>query len=254
MKAYSGTSYSYASEEFCKNLYSSISGATFSSTLGQWVVPCTEEVNVGLSIAGRRFPIHPLDIISPSLTGTDNTTCYGTFIPQSFSVGAGEFDILLGDMFLRNVYSLYDLGDFEDDQGTMGNPYVKLLSITNATTASQEFHKLRGGSASEANKISNAQSSSGSVSSSSTVSVSSATLDRLVRYAEVLLSLLAVCITLLLLAVGLMVYFIFFKRKRSAPTRPAPEDSGLSGFGLGHLRPPGAVYEQVPSARNSVVP
>lgn len=251
----SGTSYSYASEEFCKNLYSSIPGATFSSTLGQWVVPCTQEVNVGLSIAGRRFPIHPLDIISPSLTGTDNTTCYGTFIPQSFSVGAGEFDILLGDMFLRNVYSLYDLGDFEDDQGTtMGNPYVKLLSITNATVASQEFHQLRGGSASEANKISNAQSSSSGSVSSSTVSVGDATLDRLVRYAEILLSLLSVCVALLVSAIGVMVYYVFFKRKRSTPTRPAPEDTGLSGFGLGHLRPPGAVYEQVPSARNSVVP
>lgn len=255
----SGTSYAYGSVEFCENLYSSIPGATFSSTLGQWVMPCTQEVNLGITIGGRRFPVHPLDIISPSLTSTDNTTCYGTFIPQSFSVGAGEFDLLLGDMFLRNVYSLYDFGDFQDAQGTvMGNPYVKLLSITNATTASAEFHQLRGGSASEANKVSNAQSSSvGPTSSSSTVSTTSDTLDRLVRYAEIMMSLLAISTFLLVIAVGTMAYFLFFKRNkrtRNAPAGAAPDATGGSGFGLGHLRPPGPAYQQVPSARSSVVP
>ncbi|CAE7103022.1 unnamed protein product, partial [Rhizoctonia solani] len=80
----SGTSYSYASEEFCKNVYSSIPGATFSSTLGQWVIPCKEEIDLGLTIGGRRFPIHPLDIITPSLSSNDNVTCYGTLIPQTF--------------------------------------------------------------------------------------------------------------------------------------------------------------------------
>ncbi|CAE6440597.1 unnamed protein product [Rhizoctonia solani] len=253
----SGTSYSYASEEFCKNVYSSIPGATFSSAIGQWVVPCKEEVNLGLTIGGRRFPIHPLDIISPSLSSNDNATCYGTFIPQSFSVGAGEFDILLGDMFLRNVYSLYDLGDFEDDRGmTMGNPYIKLLSITNGTTSSGEFHKIRGGLATEANKISNAQASSGLASASTTVSVSSDALDRLIRYAEILLSLLAVSTTLALVGLGILVYYVFFKRKRNVPTEGISNDPGLdlSGFSLSHLRPPGAAYQQVPSARSSLVP
>jgi saccharopepsin len=251
---YSGTTYAYASEDFCKNLYSAVPGATFSSTLGQWVVPCNQEVNLGLSIGGRRFPIHPLDVISPSLTGTNNSTCYGTFIPQSFSVGAGEFDLLLGDVFLRNVYALFDLGDWEDSQATiMGNPYVKLLSITNGTTASTEYHKLRGGSETEANKISNAQSSSSGSVSSSNVYTSSDTLDHLVRYAEIMLSLLAVTTVLLVAAVCMLVYFVFFKRKRTTPAEPE-SDSGISAFGLGHLRPPGPAYQQVPSARNSVVP
>ncbi|KAJ1308995.1 hypothetical protein OPQ81_004677 [Rhizoctonia solani] len=253
----SGTSYSYASEEFCRNIYSSIPGATFSSALGQWVVPCNQEINLGLTIGGRRFPIHPLDIISPSLSSNNNATCYGAFIPQSFSAGAGEFDILLGDMFLRNVYSLYDLGDFEDEKGTvMGTPYIKLLSITNGTASSEEFHKIRGGAANEANKISNAQASTGSVSSPSTVSVSSSMLDRLIRYAEILLSLLAISTTLLILGIGILVYYVFFKRKRNAPTRGSSDDPSLdlSGFSLNHLRPPGPAYQQVPSARSSLVP
>ncbi|CUA69158.1 hypothetical protein RSOLAG22IIIB_03837 [Rhizoctonia solani] len=255
----SGTSYSYASEEFCTNIYSSISGATFSSALGQWVVPCDQEINLGLTIGGRRFPIHPLDIASPSLSSSDNTTCYGTFIPQSFSAGAGEFDILLGDMFLRNVYSVYDLGDFEDDQGTvMGNPYIKLLSITNGTTSSKEFHKVRGGSATEANKLSNAQTSSGSVSSSSssTVSVSSVVLNRLVYYAKILIGLVAFSTTLLILGIAVLVYYVFFKRKQDASAAVSSSDPGLglSGLNLSHLHPPGPAYQQVPSARSSLVP
>lgn len=220
-------------------------------------MPCTQEVNLGITIGGRRFPVHPLDIISPSLSATDNTTCYGTFIPQSFSVGAGEFDLLLGDMFLRNIYSLYDFGDFQDAQGTvMGNPYVKLLSITNATTASAEFHQLRGGSANEANKISNAQTSAAgySSSSSSAGSNTSDTLNQLVRYAEIMMGILAISTFLLVVAVGTMAYLMFFKRnKRTAPPGAASGDAGGGGFGLGHLRPPGPAYHQVPSARNTVV-
>ncbi|KAG9104273.1 hypothetical protein FRC06_004023 [Ceratobasidium sp. 370] len=242
----SGTTYAYASEEFCKNLYSSIPGAKYSSALAQWVVPCDQEVNIGLSIGGRRFSMHPLDVTSPSLTATDNSTCYGTFIPQTFSVGVGEFDLLLGDVFLRNVYAMFDLGDWEGGQtNTMGNPYVKLLSITNATAASAEFHKLRGGSATEANKISNAQSSlSPSGSSSSTVSVGSDALNHLIRYAEIMLSLLAVSTLLLVLAVGMLVYFVFFRRKRAVVSTGPTADSSTPAFGLSHLRPPGPVYHQ----------
>ncbi|KAG8689477.1 hypothetical protein FRC09_012411, partial [Ceratobasidium sp. 395] len=250
-----GTTYAYASEEFCKNLYSRIPGATFSSALGQWVVPCDQEVNIGLSIGGRRFPMHPLDVTSPSLASTDNTTCYGVFLPMSFSAGAGEFDLLLGDVFLRNVYAMFDLGDWENGRTDMtGNPYVKLLSITNATAASTDFHRLRGGSANEANRISNAQSSVSSGFSSSAVSAGSDKLDHLIRYAEILLSLLALSTFIIVLAAGVLVYVLFFRHKRAVTSSGSATDSGASALGLGHLRPPGPVYQQVPSARSSVVP
>lgn len=53
-------------------------------------------------------------------------------------------DWIVGDNFLRSVYSMYDFGDF-DSQGVMGDPYMKLLSIVDADEASIEFHRLRGG-------------------------------------------------------------------------------------------------------------
>jgi len=36
----------------------------------------------------------------------DATQCVGTFIPHPLAVGSGEFDILAGDVFIRNVYTL----------------------------------------------------------------------------------------------------------------------------------------------------
>ena len=53
-------------------------------------------------------------------------------------------DFLIGDNFIRSVYTVYDFGDF-DESGNMGNPYMKFLSLVNPDEASVEFHELRGG-------------------------------------------------------------------------------------------------------------
>jgi len=96
---------------------------------------------MALQIGGQIFPIHPLDV-NPS-TAVDPTLCIGSFVPSSFNIG-NDFDWLVGDNFLRSVYSVYDFGDF-DASGQMGNPYMKLLSIIDADQASVDFHKERGG-------------------------------------------------------------------------------------------------------------
>ncbi|KIP12708.1 hypothetical protein PHLGIDRAFT_32641, partial [Phlebiopsis gigantea 11061_1 CR5-6] len=161
----SGTSYTYAPEDICTAIYGGVSGAKFDSSLGQWVVPCGTEIDMALQFGGRTFPIHPLDVSPASLL--DSSTCVGTFIPQSVSVGAGEFDWLVGDSVLRSIYSIYDFGDF-DAAGKMGNPYVKLLSLVDPDTASAEFHALRGGTAATNITYNAANSTAGSTSSGGT--------------------------------------------------------------------------------------
>jgi len=96
---------------------------------------------MALQIGGQVFPLHPLDV-SPS-TALDPSTCIGSFIPQSVAVGS-DIDWLVGDNFLRSVYSVYDFGDF-DASGKMGNPYMKFLSILDPDQASIDFHDIRGG-------------------------------------------------------------------------------------------------------------
>jgi len=95
---------------------------------------------MALQIGGQVFPIHPLDV-TPS-TPLDPTICIGSFIPASFSVG-NDFDWLVGDNFLRSVYSVYDFGDF-DSSGQMGDPYMKFLSIIDPDQGSIDFCKERG--------------------------------------------------------------------------------------------------------------
>ncbi|KAJ3498998.1 hypothetical protein NLJ89_g10148 [Agrocybe chaxingu] len=137
----SGSSYSYAPKSIVDAIYGGVDGASYDPAAGYWKVPCSAEVNLALQIGGQVFPVHPLDV-NPTLAA-DPTTCIGSFIPQALSIG-NDFDWLIGDNFLRSVYSIYDFGDFEDD-GSMGNPYMKLLSIIDADEASVAFHELRGG-------------------------------------------------------------------------------------------------------------
>ncbi|KAF8974567.1 aspartic peptidase domain-containing protein [Flammula alnicola] len=137
----SGSSYTYAPKEICDAIYGGVAGAAFDSSLGYWRVPCSAEIDMALQIGGQVFPIHPLDV-NPS-TAVDPTLCIGSFVPQSFNIGT-DFDWLIGDNFLRSVYSVYDFGDF-DSTGQMGNPYMKLLSVIDADQASVDFHDQRGG-------------------------------------------------------------------------------------------------------------
>lgn len=138
----SGSSYSYAPKYVCDAIYSGINGASFDSTLGQWIVPCDVEIDMAVQIAGQIFPIHPLDMTPSGVV--DPSTCVGSFLPQSLAIGAGQFDWLIGDNFLRSVYSIYDFGDF-DSSSQMGNPYVRLLSLIDPNAASADFHQARGG-------------------------------------------------------------------------------------------------------------
>lgn len=137
----SGSSYTYAPKEICNAIYGDVAGAYFDSTIGYWRVPCSAEIDMALQIGGQVFPVHPLDVNPATLA--DPTVCLGSFVPQTFSI-ATDFDWLIGDNFLRSVYSVYDFGDF-DSSGNVGNPYMKLLSIIDSDDASVDFHNVRGG-------------------------------------------------------------------------------------------------------------
>ena len=103
----SGTSYSYAPPEVCQHIYGNISGASYDSSLQQWIVPCDAEIDIALQIkfviglhllvifvvdipsfSNQVYPLHPLDL-SP-YGQSDNNTCYGSFLPQTVNVGGGD--------------------------------------------------------------------------------------------------------------------------------------------------------------------
>ncbi|QRV94007.1 aspartyl protease [Ceratobasidium sp. AG-Ba] len=125
-------------------IYGSIPGSAYSAQDDVWFVPCMAEGVVSFVIGGITIPIHPLDLTIPQTyiksSGEKVTYCVNTFRP--FTLDFNAFDFLLGDSFLRNVYAVYDFGDF-DSSGNMGKPYVKLLPLTDPTAASAGFKKSR---------------------------------------------------------------------------------------------------------------
>ncbi|KAF8706137.1 Acid protease, partial [Rhizoctonia solani] len=124
-------------------IYGHIPGSVYLQNDGLWISPCMAEANVTFTIGGITVPIHPLDLTIPgkfTINGTEQTLCYNAF--QFLTINDLPFDFLLGDSFLRNVYAVYDFGDF-DASGNMGKPYIKLLPLTDPVAASASFKKNR---------------------------------------------------------------------------------------------------------------
>ncbi|KAJ7498927.1 aspartic peptidase domain-containing protein [Mycena latifolia] len=214
----SGTSYTYAPTAICDAIYSGVSGAQYSATLGQWVVPCDAEVDIALQFGGKVFPIHPLDVTPTSLSNA--SLCVGSFVPQTVSVGAGEFDWLVGDNVLRSMYSIYDFGDF-DSSNKMGDPYVKLLALVDPNQASKDFHAVRGGTAATNITYNVSNSTTDSPSSVTLSSDVTDTLNKIVTFLPAMLGIMALNAAVLIALIVLGVVFMCRKRKTKATTRKA---------------------------------
>jgi len=125
--------------------YGRVRNAQFSEDSGLWFVPCDQELIVGFVIGGITYYIHPLDTVLVAGTYDDGSPlCVGAFQPNPLSFGSEIFDMVLGDAFLRNVYTYINFGDWEDVTArTTRLPYIQLLNTTNPSRAHQEFVKAR---------------------------------------------------------------------------------------------------------------
>lgn len=123
----SGTSLAYIPESAVDFIYSNIPGALHLHKDGEyvWVVPCLQPANLTFSFgfvcslnnivpyscssnSGNKIAINPLELTLLQTIIEDDqqwTVCVNAFQPQ-LSVGSGDLDFLLGDIFMRNVYSM----------------------------------------------------------------------------------------------------------------------------------------------------
>ncbi|KAF8706625.1 Acid protease, partial [Rhizoctonia solani] len=145
-----GYSLPQLSPDLAHAIYSAMGGVLIDdSNNTAYAVPCMAEAQLVFSIGGHTIPIHPLDLTQvhtvTSTRGTNYTVCINAFEPFSSNAGGGEVDFILGDAFLRNVYSVYDYGDFVQGLSgyAQGDPYIKLLPLTDPTAASAEFKTAR---------------------------------------------------------------------------------------------------------------
>ncbi|KAJ2917039.1 hypothetical protein MD484_g3391, partial [Candolleomyces efflorescens] len=140
-------------------LYSRFHGAEFVSVNGigpTYILPCDAEVNATFLFAGNRYPMHPLDMtMDPSALGLGSVvnsrgqlSCIATFQPFTYDRGPNPtYDMVLGMAFMRNVYTLFDYGDFTSPSDTSSSttdpPYIQLLSLTDPSEAHQDFVTVR---------------------------------------------------------------------------------------------------------------
>ncbi|KAG2123595.1 aspartic peptidase domain-containing protein [Suillus clintonianus] len=142
----SGTSLAYIPSDTVDAIYGAISGSVHIKTNGQnfWIVPCLGQANLSFSFGNDYYPINPLELTRPA-TFTDGdtkyTVCTSAFRPQLSSTGS-DMDFLLGDIFMRNVYSVFNFGSItssDDDKGAS----IQFLSRSNKDQVYQDFQKQR---------------------------------------------------------------------------------------------------------------
>ncbi|KZT09220.1 acid protease [Laetiporus sulphureus 93-53] len=135
--------------EMSDAIYGRVQGAEWNAEYSVWTVPCTQLLNISFKFGGQTYPVHPLDVSSSDfdlVNAVGETVCLGTFQPISTSAFSllGEYDMILGMAFMRNVYAQFDYGDFvEDTSVDLGEPFVRLLSTTNVTQAHDTFVQVR---------------------------------------------------------------------------------------------------------------
>jgi len=133
-----GTSVITAPQFYVDAIYKNVPGvqAVADAPPGFYFVPCETKFNVSAVFAGIEYPIHPMDLIRVD-SSEDNSTavCINTIVYNSPNT-AGQ-DFIFGDAFLRNVYVLFDFGNFTNPSAAA--PFVQLLSTTDPATASQQF-------------------------------------------------------------------------------------------------------------------
>ncbi|EIW81184.1 acid protease [Coniophora puteana RWD-64-598 SS2] len=261
-------------------LYGNITGAKFNvSDEGSfWVLPCDAEISASFYFSGIEFPIHPLDLNMEVEEGV----CVGAFQPYAVDpaqVGGGEviYDMILGMGFLRNAYLLIDFGSRTDiDTPSDGPVFIQLLSITNATEASEDFKQARANSSGtdtgdlseleggSDGDLSDEDFSDEDLSSSRYKSgSSSSTSHKAKKLAAWVIGIIVAAIVLVLLLVCGACYCCFCRRKRgAAKSGPATEyRQYMPGYGaqevyrpLNEPSPRGAEDMVIKSAGGGVQP
>ncbi|KAJ7601198.1 aspartic peptidase domain-containing protein [Mycena floridula] len=164
-------------------IYSRFAGAEFVNVTGigaVWIVPCDQEVNITFQFNDQQILIHPMDAtLNPTILGMDpinnsegKKSCLGMFQPISFDTGnSPDYDMILGMSFIRNVYALFNYGDFiagSTSTDNRGDPYIQFLSTTVPSEAHSDFVSVRlGGKDTTGDQVLLPASSSGSNSNSS---------------------------------------------------------------------------------------
>ncbi|KAI0072626.1 acid protease [Panus rudis PR-1116 ss-1] len=108
---------------------------------GIYSLPCDSKVNITVVFGENEFPIHPVDLLVPvNVTDEGEFICQGRATTLTVTPEQAGGTFLLGDVFQRNIYALYDFGSW----ATVGDtpPFMQFLSLTDRDQAWAEFDNL----------------------------------------------------------------------------------------------------------------
>ncbi|KAH7334973.1 aspartic peptidase domain-containing protein [Rhizoctonia solani] len=141
-----GTSAAEIPEKAFHELYKAMGGVLVKGA-SVYVVPCLAQANVEFTIGNVTTSVHPLDLTDVQVddfgTGQNLTFCTSVYGPASYE--GADNDVILGDAFLRNVYAVYNYGDFVKTESGLNtsSPFIQILPLTNFTAASEDFRITR---------------------------------------------------------------------------------------------------------------
>ncbi|KAI1481254.1 acid protease [Daldinia eschscholtzii] len=96
-----GTTFVFGPPDDVAALYKLIPGSKTIDNGETYTVPCDTDGEVSFSFSGKTYTVSSKDFI----TAPNQGTCFGSVYGMEFVPGAW----LLGDMFLKNVYSVFDM-------------------------------------------------------------------------------------------------------------------------------------------------
>ena len=119
-----GTSYIMAPQDDARTLHDNIPGASPKDD-NSYIVPCDSQANVQLVFSGNSYSISPQDYIGRPESGN---LCASTIVGQETF---GDTDWLVGDAFLKNVYTVFDYDERKIGFAPRGN----VSALSNSSTA-----------------------------------------------------------------------------------------------------------------------
>jgi len=103
----SGTTIMYGPADAVKTFYSKVKGSeVFDATNGYYSFPCSSVPDVSFSWGGKDWPITAANF-NLGVTASGATTCVGALASQDLGLGSNVW--LLGDSFMKNVYTAFSV-------------------------------------------------------------------------------------------------------------------------------------------------